>query len=71
MASYLSDVIGSPSGNSLTENLGTIVCLAPKAANPLNNVTNRNSTIGGAPRDAFEKYNIRFHIPSIILTISG
>jgi len=70
MSIYKPDVIGSPTGDILHENIGTVIFLAPKAAPPLS-ATYRAFTVEAGAQVAYDKYQDRFHIPTILLSVSG
>ncbi len=60
MAIFCPDIIGSPSGSVLQQNIRSIVCQAPLAGNPLG-VVRRDTTITSNPTGVFSHYAKHFH----------
>jgi len=70
MATFSPDVIGSPSGSNLRQNLGSIVCMAPKAANPLG-VSRHDNTVTTNAAGIYTRYANEFHVWPVLTTGSG
>ena len=68
MSVFFPDILGSPSGSQVIQNLRNIVCLAPQAANQLSVTRNDIAYVGPGATGVYNRWVHKYHIPYVPTT---